>query len=294
MAYAPLTSLQGLVSSYGMLQLEFCHENLIHAKDTPTNRIPFHIQPYYELIFFVQGKRNITVGQNTYPCQPGSIICFSPNEPHCGYWEEDIRYERFVLHVYPNALLPFAQSKLMLRCFTDRPYCQSNLLSIPKQVKNQIYSLLREASLFLNKDSGVTYHLLVSVLLLIGKYCSFEKGNSYQAPSELMQDILAYIEKSPITDIETLCNQFSISASTLWRLFNEQIQMSPKKYILMRRIAASERLLQEGRTVNEAASESGFSSASHYISLFRSIYKMTPLQFQKEWFKGNRHSPSTH
>ena len=79
-----------------------------------------------------------------------------------------------------------------------------------------------------------------------------------------------------------LTKKYNISSSTLNRLFNDNLQTSPKLFLETKRLAHSRKLLREGNSVMDACMKSGFPDYSNYIRLFKKRFNMTPNQYKNQ------------
>jgi AraC-like DNA-binding protein len=75
---------------------------------------------------------------------------------------------------------------------------------------------------------------------------------------------------------EALGRRFGLSARTLERLFSAETGMRFGLWRQKAKLLESVRLLVEGRSVTEAALESGYSSVSAYIAAFKQTFGSTP------------------
>ncbi|WP_370156665.1 AraC family transcriptional regulator [Ferrovibrio sp.] len=85
---------------------------------------------------------------------------------------------------------------------------------------------------------------------------------------------------NPALDIESLCRAFSCSRATLYRLFKPLGGV--REHIQRRRLVACYRAIsapaQRHRRIFDIALDYGFVSASHFSSLFRAQFGITPRQ----------------
>ena len=100
--------------------------------------------------------------------------------------------------------------------------------------------------------------------------------------------LFSYMEKNyfnPLT-IDELAKVFGCSKYHFIRLFQEYTDVSPMKYLLKIRVSkAAESLVLSDRTVDEIAEIVGYNSTSHFISYFKSMVGVTPLQYRKMYKK---------
>jgi AraC-like DNA-binding protein len=78
-----------------------------------------------------------------------------------------------------------------------------------------------------------------------------------------------------------LCKAAGTSKRTLERLFQEDIGMTFGKWRQQLRLMQAMRLLAEGAKVTHAALESGYSTPSAFISMFRKALGTTPTSYFK-------------
>ena len=234
MAYVPMTPICGLRSESGAPQLELGREQLTLPAMAPSQRYAdrYHVQSYYELIFFVRGTRLIRVGNQAYSCGPGSIIAMNPDEPHCGFTDVPVTYDRYVLHIYPDALLPFTDSTRLLRCFLHRPYCQNNLLELPPDARSEAFRLIAEAHLLRTADVPQCYFILLRLLALLGRACPNLHPQT-QHPALLQQILQAIGRDDGTMTVASLARNFGMSRTALWRLFRSYFNVSPQQYLQM-------------------------------------------------------------
>lgn len=78
-----------------------------------------------------------------------------------------------------------------------------------------------------------------------------------------------------------MAEQVALSPERFIRLFQQQVGMPPKQYIILRRIGRAQYLLATGDyTIKEVALHLGYDSVSYFCQLFRQQVGMTPRAFQ--------------
>jgi len=81
--------------------------------------------------------------------------------------------------------------------------------------------------------------------------------------------------------LTSLCKAAATSKRTIERLFQEDIGMTFGKWRQQLRLMQAMRLLAEGAKVTHAALESGYSTPSAFISMFRKTLGTTPTAYFK-------------
>ena len=88
-------------------------------------------------------------------------------------------------------------------------------------------------------------------------------------------------------NLDLLASRHAISKFHLLRLFKRYYGLTPRQYLIDRRIGASKRLLSEGMSVTQCCFEVGFESLGSFSRLFKKKIGLSPSQFQKEQFSRN-------
>ena len=95
---------------------------------------------------------------------------------------------------------------------------------------------------------------------------------------------MPFFDKNICLDITVtdICDSFYISTSTLYRVFKEKFDMSPKQFIIDLRIRKAKQLLSEQLLrISEISDNCGFSNPYHFCRLFKLHTGTTPLQYRK-------------
>jgi AraC-like DNA-binding protein len=86
--------------------------------------------------------------------------------------------------------------------------------------------------------------------------------------------------------LKYICKQTGASKRTIERLFQEDVGTTCGKWRQQLRLMQAMRLLAEGVKVSHAAMESGYSSASAFISMFRKSLGTTPTLYSRYGARG--------
>lgn len=98
-----------------------------------------------------------------------------------------------------------------------------------------------------------------------------------------LQEILFYID-------EHLCEKISLddiakyatcSKSSLCHAFQEKMNISPKQYILQKRLALADKLIRDGVPASVAAIKVGYENYSNFYRMYRKQYKTNPSKANK-------------
>ncbi len=161
------------------------------------------------------------------------------------------------------------------------------------QIHPQIQALLLEIKDEYLKNTPLSeaaiYGKLLSILILIGRsYTENRKtfdvtNNKQQEYTEKFMYICDYIS-AHCTENLTLDDAASLAGFSKFhftRLFKQFTNVSFYKYLNQKRIATAEKLLANPQyTITDVALNSGFSSLSSFIRMFKIIKNCTPTEFR--------------
>jgi AraC-like DNA-binding protein len=80
-------------------------------------------------------------------------------------------------------------------------------------------------------------------------------------------------------NVNWLADKLTINRKMLYRKVQSLIQLAPAELIQQYRLRRAADLLVVGHTVSETAHSVGFSTASHFTTVFKTFYRQTPTEF---------------
>jgi len=98
-----------------------------------------------------------------------------------------------------------------------------------------------------------------------------------RAPDRRVQEVLAILAEAP-TDRSPadLAAEVGLSESRLQHLFNDEVGVPMRRYLLWRRLLQSIQRLSDSETLTNAAHEAGFADSAHFSRTFRQMFGITP------------------
>ena len=101
---------------------------------------------------------------------------------------------------------------------------------------------------------------------------------------ELLNEVINFIKQKidqPITVVD-ICDQYSISRSTLQALFKRNLNTSPKYYINSMKLERSKILLKNSTyTVSQISEKLGYASIHYFSRKFKQEYGISPSEYSK-------------
>ncbi len=79
-----------------------------------------------------------------------------------------------------------------------------------------------------------------------------------------------------------LCSELECSERYLYQVFSRDIGLPPKEWMRWERMVVASRKLVGGKSPEEVAKELGFASPNIFRREFLGVYRIPPLDFQRE------------
>ncbi len=247
-----------------------------------------HSHTFCEIVVYMQDLKCLFVNDTMYVSEAPCIFTFRPGESHYAIHSNSKRHERFMMYLFQENLFGIPGGREMLRCLFDRSAGEHNMIVLPEEEQSEAFRLLNH---ILSQDvhehpecQSLMLADLIQFLSILNRYYLSDITHRTDGMSELLRQILTYIGNNLTENlkISALARQFKISQSTLERLFRHSLMMSPREYIIRRRMEAARNYLRQGQSVTDACNNAGFGDYSHFIADFRRFNGITPAEYAKQ------------
>jgi len=225
-----------------------------------------HAHPFFELIFFLEGKASIDAGAESVDVLGFDVVIYPPGLQHAEHL--DLRHRQEIICLWADTgptpafghAITLMDERGTLRSLFEMVYaeftanrpCSAELISV-----------------YLN-----------AIFLQVRQHFS-------EPPREgmpLVERSLGFIHEHYARDftIDELASQVAVSPSYLFRLFKKRMQVSPMQYRTMIRIDKAKLLLADQQlTVDEVASRVGFEDPKYFARVFRELTGTTPSAYRR-------------
>lgn len=235
------------------------------------------------LEYVVKGKGYIEYKGKTYTVKAGDSYIINRICGHRWYADPDDPYEKKWVNIGGR----FLESLAMAYQMTGGVYVEP--VSIEAQIDEMHRILLSYNFQDPRKDNLKLMHQVVDIFDKIANTGNVAREKPDRAMFEQIRNYvtanLLYEQLNPTV----ICNSFFISPSTLLRMFEKNVGITPAKYIVLQRIEYAKRLLSStDYTVDRISGLLFFSSSRHFYKVFRETVGMAPTVWRKENLKKAR------
>lgn len=228
---------------------------------------------YHENAYFTYLLKGLLIEANkreTYNCSPGSLLFHWRQEPHYnlkppGYtrgFQVEFEKEWFTCYGIDTSALEGA-----------------SMINHPR-IKNLFNCIYRESKI---NDESSTLAIESLVLSVLNEMTRFNKLGKDKIPSWVNKVIEILHAHSPdIISLKYLSAQTGIHPVHISAAFPKYLNITIGGYTRSLKVERSAQLLSgSSYSLTEISNICGFADQSHFIRSFRSVYKLTPLQYRK-------------
>ncbi len=228
----------------------------------------------YEIYLLLNGEVEYINNHMRQMLKPYQLVIIPPGEYHQFVVAGDVdSYERCVIDVYPELL----EADALKAAFAGK-----ELLSPDKSdriIKNFLY--LTECISDVNEaDFSYILPAITTDIIFLIKNNPNNGMLSHGSLCPLSLDVMRYIDEhytEPL-DLNQLSDKFHFSVSSLCHIFKKDFGISIKKYILQKRMNASNLALQNGDKPEEVSIRYGFLNYSTFYRAYKQYFKASPSE----------------
>lgn len=246
-----------------------------------TYKLSYHCHRAMEFVYIVSGSQSYFINDTEYVANGNQIFWVNSDVLHGTDVKLHGRYEFFWFRVIklPNKAflnLDDVSGELLWQSLQRLP---ENIITPQKNLKKTLESAMELLGYESELSRVAGCSLLVQFLCEIANASNSNKNTS----SEIGRAV-EYIDSNINQNIalETLAEISGLSLSRFKTRFRQEIQISPREYINLRKIeTAKEMLSSTSKSITEIALELDFTTANYFAVLFRQIVGITPTEYRK-------------
>lgn len=243
---------------------------------------------FAEVIYVYEGHGKYRVGNTMYELKPGDVVIVDRNVWH---GEEPFLNERNITFTcaMKNIRKDGEVSAIMLNGRTS-----AVLEFEPGSSVEKLMQVIQEQYNREDVNKPVCNGLCSVLLNIIYERQLREKeqeripnsDSSRKAP--YIDKIVEYLDENyrDVADLKEIGNHFGLNHYYLAHLFKDEMNISPMKYVMRRKIGEAQNLLMNtDAKITEISDALGFSSSGHLYTTFKKYVGVTPKEYRKYYKK---------
>ncbi len=241
------------------------------------NDFYFHTHDICELIFLKSGNVSGIIGDKTYKLDKNSLIIFRANIPHRIRIDENSDYERIDILFDENALANGIFSKIPNDVDLLSLSANDNITNLFKKL--EYYCKNFEASDLNCLITNIVEEILFNLYLVRNDDFDYHSDTTHPAISKAIEFINAHYTE-PIT-IDEICKEIYMTKGHLHYLFTENLKITPKKMINMKRLSKAQKLISMGEKPSEIYTSCGFRDYGTFFRNYTAYFGYAPSEKDK-------------
>lgn len=243
-----------------------------HNLYSSVGNFPSHIHDAYELLFLTRGAATYTVEGKAYPLSTGSLVITRPMNVHSITFHAPMEYERYDILFDADILSSDICARLPAKL--DVLHFSGNTI---------VFDLFSKIDYYCKNLSGdelktVLMHLIEEILINIRLASRDKQEHSQYTANPFIKQATKYIDlhmTEPLT-VEDVCRELHVTQSYLLHLFNKHLNISPKKYIMSKRLVMAQIAIRSGTKPVDAYKQCGFCDYSTFFRAYKNYFGYAP------------------
>lgn len=238
-------------------------------------------RPQYHLHVILDGVGYFEIDHNIHRLERGQIFLIPPNTVS--------RYYSDNTNPWTYAFISFQGNKADLFAkqagFKDSPYIR-DCVAEPEEYLDLVKKMMKTTQLtFPNELYRASYLFAFFGLLTSTSQFSQELKERHSfLPGTYFEHALKYIELNYHQNIQVqdIADYLGVTRSYLFHLFNKELKMSPKKYLLNYRIEKAKYFLASTNTfIKDISRNVGYEDPLAFSKIFRNVTGYSPSEYRK-------------
>lgn len=230
------------------------------------------IRGQYLLHFVIAGKGSYRVKNHTYEVAEGQVFLIKPSE--ITYYKADDTNPWEYMWIAFDGIVG---REIVRKIGLEDNYVTSVLA--PKEFEEYLRKIIVEIETVNHSEFMLLsyFYGAMSQLVACSKDLTFTET--------YLSAAITYIENhySYNIKIADIARYVGIDRTYLYKIFMNELQISPKKYLINTRIVAAKNMLQTKKyTLNEIALSCGFSDTTSFTAHFKNIVGISPKKYNEK------------
>lgn len=219
--------------------------------------------PMNYIAYMLKGRAEIVSKHRTIKINEGDVLFIPVNFPYESYWYGDDKID----------FLSYGFSNLEVK---EKLNYNLQVIDCDEALKKQILKIPTEGSSLSCETLSLFYSALSKTIPYLRQNQLISKKD------EIINNAKKYISANTDCSVADVARECHISEPYLYMLFREKVGCTPNDYRLEAKCKKGiEYLLTTDKTVEEISTLTGFSSASHFRRILKSLAGLTPKEVRK-------------
>ena len=249
-----------------------------------------------EILRFINGEVDYTVGEFTYHLEKGDTLVIPPHTMH--YIQKcrpEVCYERMILWVSMHFFVRMAYADPQLQEMIDligkrKLYLVRLGTSGTHAIDSLFETLATEMSNPGIGHSLICRHYVSELIILLCRCINDSKSINYAMQNiRIINSLTSYIGKhlTENLSLDMLSKIFFLSKHYIAHCFKQQLLIPLHKYIIKQRLMMARELIIEGVPISTLPETVGFSDYSLFFRAFKKEFGISPREFKKQVDQNN-------
>ncbi len=233
-----------------------------------------HCHTKYEIIAVTDGEIRIVIENRRYELRAGEIAFIPPFKYHSVFTLGGVLYKRLTV-LFDKSFVPEEIRADFFEKTEKYPVAANDMLASV---------FLKMKDIFAHSERGRFLPLASSLLteaLYVHTYKDITPTSEKVNPHILK--ITDYINEHIFEKIllDDIAEHLFLSKSTVCHLFAEEMKISPKQYILQKKISAAAKLIEDGTPASEAGRLVGYDNYANFYKMYIKVFGVSPKKANK-------------
>ena len=240
--------------------------------ETPKEvQFQIHSHNACEMIFFLRGNANYVIEDKRYKLKRNDIVLIHPNRYHYIEILDNEPYERYNVMFDDPELLRLAGDLIPEQLETLN--CKDSIIAENFKKTDYYYSKFDEPAFI-----DLLRSLLKEIIYNLRIHSS--ENDTPAIVSPVLSSAIKYINENLFTveRISEISDKLHISETYFFKIFKEQLKISPKKYINDKRLLVAQKLLCSGKRPTEVYLQCGFQTYTSFYKQYMKLFGCSPSQ----------------
>ena len=267
---------------------------IAHNTNNSVPTVP-HLHAQYEIYYNMCGGEYYFINGNFISVKPYDLVIIPKLQIHKALLKINTEYESYVIN-FDDYIINTLLNMTMIGEKTRRNYQFINLSQIGKTIPYKVHldekkhqkaiKLFEECRLYEQaSDQFMTIIKFIEIMMFINNCFKNAPNIEFEnfVPESWSNKVLQFVEEHLTENVSvmSIADGLFVNRTYLIETFKEETGMTIHHYIILRRLAESQKMLYEGFSIKETAFKCGFKNTSHFTKTFQQHLGFTPSYFQK-------------